>query len=129
MVEEPISILLRFGHGPILVQMNLQHRQAQSYCICTRVIYLTQTQVYVEHHTEKQLVRFLKSLVWLGLGRVNYYPDLPNSKRTLHHYTTESVDMTTLYQDNGYINIILSLHFLIDIILSSSIFDLRKIHE
>ena len=34
---------LRFGHGPILVQINLQHSQAQPYGICTRVIYLTQT--------------------------------------------------------------------------------------
>ena len=36
-------VFLRFGHGPILVQINLQHSQAQPYCVCTRVIYLTQT--------------------------------------------------------------------------------------
>ena len=34
---------LRFSQGPILVQINLQHSQAQPYGICTRVIYLTQT--------------------------------------------------------------------------------------
>ena len=56
--------LLHFGNGLILVQINLQHSQAQPYRICTRVacIYLTQTHLYVEHHTEKQLVQFLKSL-------------------------------------------------------------------
>ena len=43
---------LRFGHGPILVQINKQHSQAQLYGIRTRVIYLTQTHyVYVEYHT------------------------------------------------------------------------------
>ena len=40
----------------ILVHMNLQHSQAQPYGIFTRVIYLTQTYLYVEHHAEKQLV-------------------------------------------------------------------------
>ena len=30
-------------HSPILVQINLQHSQAQPCGICTRVIYLTQT--------------------------------------------------------------------------------------
>ena len=54
---------LRFGHGSILVQIIMQHSQAQPYAICTRVIYLTQTHLYVEYHTEKQLVPFLKSLV------------------------------------------------------------------
>ena len=44
MVEEPISLFLRFGHGPILVQINLKHSQAQPY-------------------SEMQLVPFLKSLV------------------------------------------------------------------
>ena len=42
-----IPVFLRFGHGPILVQINLQHSKAQSYGICTRVICLTQT-----HYTE-----------------------------------------------------------------------------
>jgi hypothetical protein len=51
------------GHGPILVLINLKHGQAQPYGICTRVINLTQTHLYVEHHTEKQLVPFLKSKV------------------------------------------------------------------
>ena len=72
--------LLRLGHGPILVQKNLQHSQAQLISICIRVIYLTQT------HLEKQLVPFLKSLVWLGLGCIRTL-DLPNSKWTLYHYT------------------------------------------
>jgi hypothetical protein len=58
-----LLFFMRFGHGPILVQINLQHSQAQPYGICTRVIYLTQTHLSVEHHTEKQLVPFLKSLV------------------------------------------------------------------
>ena len=48
----------RFGHGPILVQINLGHSQAQPYGVCTRVIYLTQNHLYMEHHTEKQLVLF-----------------------------------------------------------------------
>ena len=61
MVEEPISLLC-LGLGSILLQINLEHSQAQPYGICTRVIYLTQTHLYVEHHTEKQLVPFLKSL-------------------------------------------------------------------
>jgi hypothetical protein len=43
---------LPFGHGPILVHINLCHSQAQPYGICTRVICLTQTHSYVEHHTE-----------------------------------------------------------------------------
>ena len=58
-----LPFFMRFGHCPILVQINLQHSQAQPYGICTRVIYLTQTHLYSEHHTEKQLVPFLKSLV------------------------------------------------------------------
>ena len=55
-----LLFFMRFGHGPILVQIN---SQAQPYGICTRVIYLTQTHLYAEHLTEKQLVQFLKSLV------------------------------------------------------------------
>ena len=35
------------NYVPILVQLNLQHSQAQYYGI-----YLTQTYLYVEHHTE-----------------------------------------------------------------------------
>ena len=54
---------LRFGHGQILVQINLQHSKAQPYAVGTRIIYLTQTHLYIEHHTEKLLVTFLKSLV------------------------------------------------------------------
>ena len=44
MVEEPISLsfCVSRGHGPILVQINMQLSQAQSYGICTRVNYLTQ---------------------------------------------------------------------------------------
>ena len=34
------SFLLRFGHGPILIQINLQNSQAQPYGICTGFIYL-----------------------------------------------------------------------------------------
>ena len=58
-----LPIFLRFGHDPILVQMNLQHSQTQPCGICTRVIYLTQSHLYVDHHTETQLVSFLKSFV------------------------------------------------------------------
>ena len=58
-----LPFFMRFGPGPILVQINLQHSQEQHYGICTRVIYLTQTHLYVEYHIEKQLVPFLKSLV------------------------------------------------------------------
>ena len=57
-----LPFFLRFGHGPILVQINLQHSHAQPYGLCTRVIYLTQT-LHMEHHTENQLVSFLKSLI------------------------------------------------------------------
>ena len=32
-----------FSHGPILIQINLQHSQAQPYGTCTRIIFLTQT--------------------------------------------------------------------------------------
>ena len=39
-----------------LVQTNLQHSQAQPYGICTRVIFPTQTHLYVE----KQLLSFFK---------------------------------------------------------------------
>ena len=61
MVEKPISLSLRFGHGPILVKINLQHSQTQPYGILyTRVICLTQTHLYVEHHTEKQFVPFFE---------------------------------------------------------------------
>ena len=62
-----LPFFMPFGHGPILVQINLQHSQAQPYGICTRVIYLTQIHLYMEHHTEKQLVPFLKSLVYIEL--------------------------------------------------------------
>ena len=59
-----LPFFIHFGHGPVLVQINLQHSQAQPYGICIRVIYLTQTHyLYVEHHAEKQIVRFLKSLL------------------------------------------------------------------
>ena len=56
-----LPFFMRFGHGPILVQINLQLSQAQPYGISTCVIYLTQIHLYVEHHTEQQLVP-LKSL-------------------------------------------------------------------
>ena len=42
--------LQRFGHGPILVQINLQHSQAQPYAFVTHI------------KVGKQLVPFLKSL-------------------------------------------------------------------
>ena len=42
---------LRFGHGPILVHMNLHHSQEQPYDVCIRIIPLTQT-LHLEHHTE-----------------------------------------------------------------------------
>ena len=58
-----LPFFMRFGHGPILLQINLQHSQAQPYGIWTGVIYLTQNHLYVEHQTDKQLVQFLKSLV------------------------------------------------------------------
>ena len=31
-----LPFFLRFGYGPILVQINLQHSQIQPYAICTR---------------------------------------------------------------------------------------------
>ena len=43
---------MRFGHGKILVQINLQHSQAQPCGICTRVIYLTQTHDMGASHRE-----------------------------------------------------------------------------
>ena len=52
-----------FAFCQILEKINLQLSQAQPYGICTRVIYLSQTPLYVEHHTEQQLVPFLKSLI------------------------------------------------------------------
>ena len=33
-----LPFFMRLGHGPTLVQINLQHSQAQPYGICTRVI-------------------------------------------------------------------------------------------
>ena len=33
-----LPFFMRFGHGPILVERNLQHDQAQPYDICTREI-------------------------------------------------------------------------------------------
>ena len=65
-----LPFFMRFGHGPILVQINLQHIQAQPYGICTRVIYLTQSHLNVEHNTEKQLVQFFKSLHGMTRPRV-----------------------------------------------------------
>ena len=49
---------LFFFYVSATVQINHQHSQAQPWGIRTRVIYLTQTLLYVEHHTEKQLVPF-----------------------------------------------------------------------
>ena len=44
-----LSILdLLFGHGPILMQMILQHSKAQTYDVDTRIISLTQTQTICE---------------------------------------------------------------------------------
>ena len=83
-----LPFFLRFGNGPILEQINLLHSQTQPYVICTRVIYLTQTYFYVEHHTEKQLVLFVNSFVWLGLWWIRTL-DLLNSKQTLYYYPIE----------------------------------------
>ena len=43
---------MRFGHGPILVQIKLQHSQVQPYIICTCIIYLTQTHLFGAPHRE-----------------------------------------------------------------------------
>ena len=40
--RSPFQLRFGAGHGPILVQTNLQHSQAQPYVTCTRVISLTQ---------------------------------------------------------------------------------------
>ena len=45
-----LNHFLRFDHGPILVLINLQQRQAQYYGMCTRAR-LTQTHLYVEYHS------------------------------------------------------------------------------
>ena len=64
-----LPFFMRFGHGPILVPINLQHSHAQPYDIHIYYRYLPNlNSLYVEHHTEKPLVPFLKSLVCLGLG-------------------------------------------------------------
>ena len=55
-----IPFFMSFSHVPKLVRINLQHCQSQPYGICTRVINLTQTHLYVEHHTEMQLEPFFK---------------------------------------------------------------------
>ena len=47
-----LPFFMRFGHGPILVQINLQQSQAQPYGICTRVIYLTHTHLCGASHKE-----------------------------------------------------------------------------
>ena len=47
-----LPLFLRFGHGPILVQIYLQHSQAQPYGICTCVIYLTQFIICGASHRE-----------------------------------------------------------------------------
>ena len=50
---------LGFGHGPILVQINMQHRQAQPYGICTRIIYLTQ-KIYICYHLPNNQIPYSK---------------------------------------------------------------------
>ena len=40
-----LPLYLRFGHGPTLVQINLQLSQAQPCGICTRVIYQTRYKI------------------------------------------------------------------------------------
>ena len=50
-----LPFFLRFGHGAVLVHINLQHSQVQPYGKYTRVIYQSETHLYVEHHAEKQL--------------------------------------------------------------------------
>ena len=97
MVKEPISFSYAFGHGSLLVQINLQHSQAQPYGLCTRFIYQTQTHLYVEHHTENQLVTFLQSLLWLVLWWIRTL-DLPNSNQTLYHYTIDSVNLSDFHR-------------------------------
>ena len=64
----------------------------QPYGICSRLIYPTQTHFNSEHHTEKHLVPFLKSLVWLGHGWIRSL-DTPDYKITLYQYIIESVQL------------------------------------
>ena len=51
---DDLPLFLCFDNGLILVQINLEHSQAQPYNICTRVIYISQAHFNVEHQTEKQ---------------------------------------------------------------------------
>ena len=44
-----LSFFFRLSHGSKLVEINLQHSQTQPCGISTRVIYLTQTYLYVIH--------------------------------------------------------------------------------
>ena len=82
---------LSFGHCPILAQMNLQHSQTQPYGRMYLHYFLYSNSLYVKHHTEYQLVLYLKSLVRLSPGQIRTQ-DLPISKWILYQYTMDTVD-------------------------------------
>ena len=70
MVEGTISFQLRFGQGPIMVQLILQYSQAQPYDICTRVISLSQT-LYVWSVTT--LYHYTIESDYIHLNRIHFY--------------------------------------------------------
>ena len=67
MVEDPIS--LSFSLRP---RSNISTDKSAAYSSATLRVYLPNSNSFliVEQLTEKQLVPFLKSLVWLGLGLI-----------------------------------------------------------
>ena len=81
-----LPFLLRFGQGPILVQINLQYSQAQTDAICIRVINITQSHYMwsiTQRSNQYHFIFFLYNSAWVGLE--------PQTSRTLSGRSTTTL--------------------------------------
>ena len=97
-----------------------------AYGICTRVINLTQTHLYVEHHTEKHLVPFLNCLIWLGLGWIRTL-DLPNSLPLHYRVGTKYSYINIINNLMRICSYIRHIHYTYNLILIRS--EIKKIRD
>ena len=84
---------LFFGHGPLLVQMNLHHSQALPYEVWTLFFFHYLNSLYVEHHTEYHFYSLVLLFPWETRTQ-----DLPISNQILYHYTIKS-DLLIVYEE------------------------------
>ena len=85
MVEEPISLSFVF---PILVQLTLQHSQAQPYRLCT---YLPNSSTFIWGATHREAVSTIFKVFGMARPELIRALDLPDSERTLCPYTIELI--------------------------------------